>query len=45
LLWSGASEDEVCGFIKQFRGKRKLRNVRGDTFFTVTSKMVRTLCV
>lgn len=42
LLWSGASEDEVRGFIKQFRGKlkRKLRNVRGDTFFTMTSKMV-----
>ncbi|MEG3662029.1 ankyrin repeat domain-containing protein [Celeribacter halophilus] len=42
LLWSGASEDEVRGFIKQFRGKlkRKLRDVRGDTFFTVTSKMV-----
>ncbi|SHL51722.1 Ankyrin repeat-containing protein [Roseovarius marisflavi] len=42
LLLSGASEDEVRGFIKQFRGKlkRKLRNVRGDTFFTVTSKMV-----
>lgn len=41
LLWSGASEDEVRGFIKQFRGKlkRKLRDVRGDTFFTVTSKM------
>lgn len=42
LLLSGASEDEVRGFIKQFRGKlkRKLRDVRGDTFFTVTSKMV-----
>lgn len=42
LLSSGASEDEVRGFIKQFRGKlkRKLRDVRGDTFFTVTSKMV-----
>jgi hypothetical protein len=42
LLSSGASEDEVRRFIKQFRGKlkRKLRDVRGDTFFTVTSKMV-----
>lgn len=42
LLFSGASEDEVRGFIKQLRGtlKRKMRNVRGDTFFTVTSKMV-----
>lgn len=42
LLFSGASEDEVRGFIKQFRGtlKRKMRNVRGDTFFTGTSKMV-----
>lgn len=42
LLLSGASEDDVRGFIKHFRGKlkRKLRNVRGDTFFTVTSKMV-----
>lgn len=42
LLWSGASENEVRGFIKQFRGKLKLklRDVRGDTFFTVTSKMV-----
>ncbi|MFX0547348.1 ankyrin repeat domain-containing protein [Roseovarius sp. S1116L3] len=42
LLLSGASEDEVRGFIKRFRGtlKRKLRDVRGDTFFTVTSKMV-----
>lgn len=42
LLWSGASEDEVRGFIKQFRRtlKHKLRDVRGDTFFTVTSKMV-----
>lgn len=42
LLFSGASEDEVRGFIKQFRGKlkSKLRDVRGDTFFTVTSKMV-----
>lgn len=42
LLFSGASEVEVRGFIKQFRGKlkRKLRDVRGDTFFTMTSKMV-----
>lgn len=42
LLCSGALEDEVRGFIKQFRGKlkRKLRDVRGDTFFTMTSKMV-----
>jgi hypothetical protein len=42
LLFSGASEQEVRNFIKQFRGtlKRKLRNVRGDTFFTLTSKMV-----
>ncbi len=42
LLLSGATEDEVRGFIKQFRGKlkRKLRDVRGDTFFTVISKMV-----
>lgn len=42
LLCSGASEVEVRGFIKQFRGKlkRKLRDVRGDTFFTMTSKMV-----
>lgn len=42
LLFSGAPEAEVRGFIKQFRGtlKRKLRDVRGDTFFTVTSKMV-----
>jgi hypothetical protein len=42
LLLSGASEVEMRGFIKQFRGKlkRKLRDVRGDTFFTVTSKMV-----
>ena len=42
LLLSGASEDEVRGFIKQFRDKltRKTKNVRGDTFFTMTSKMV-----
>lgn len=42
LLCSGASEVEVRGFIKQFRGqlKRKLKDVRGDTFFTMTSKMV-----
>jgi hypothetical protein len=42
LLFSGASEMEMRDFIKQFRGtlKRKLRDVRGDTFFTVTSKMV-----
>ncbi|WP_282118874.1 ankyrin repeat domain-containing protein [Ruegeria atlantica] len=42
LLLSSASELEVRGFIKHFRGKlkRKLRDVRGDTFFTVTSKMV-----
>lgn len=42
LLFSGASEVEVRDFIKKFRGtlKRKLRDVRGDTFFTVTSKMV-----
>lgn len=42
LLFSDASEIEMRGFIKQFRGtlKRKLRDVRGDTFFTVTSKMV-----
>jgi len=42
LLFSGASEIEMRGFIKQFRGtlKRKFRDVRGDTFFTVTSKMV-----
>ena len=42
LLFSGASEVDVRAFKKQFGGelKRKLRNVRGDTFFTVTSKMV-----
>lgn len=42
LLCSGASEVEVRAFKKKFGGqlKRKLRDVRGDTFFTVTSKMV-----
>ncbi|MEC8629821.1 MAG: ankyrin repeat domain-containing protein [Pseudomonadota bacterium] len=42
LLFSGASEVEVRAFKKKFGGqlKRKLRDVRGDTFFTVTSKMV-----
>lgn len=42
LLFSGASEVEVRAFKKKFSGqlKRKLRDVRGDTFFTVTSKMV-----
>ncbi len=42
LIFSGASEMEVRGFIKQFHGKlkRKVRDVRGDTFFTMTSKMV-----
>lgn len=42
LLFSGASEVEVGSFKKKFGGqlKRKLRDVRGDTFFTVTSKMV-----
>ena len=42
LLVSGAPEEEVRDFIKKFRGKlkRKLRDVRGDTFFTLTSKMV-----
>lgn len=45
LLSRGASEVELRGFIKQFRGtlKRKLRNVRGDTFFTVASKMASDL--
>ena len=42
LFFSGATEMELRSFIKQFRGtlKRKLSDVRGDTFFTVTSKMV-----
>lgn len=42
LLFSGASEVEVRAFKKKFGGqlKRKLRDVRGDTFFTFTSKMV-----
>lgn len=42
LLFSGASEVEVSSFKKKFGGqlKRKLRDVRGDTFFIVTSKMV-----
>ncbi|ATG39554.1 ankyrin repeat protein [Phaeobacter piscinae] len=42
LLFSGASEVEVRAFKKKFGGqlKRKLRDVRGDTFVTVTSKMV-----
>lgn len=42
LLFSGASEVEVRAFKKKFGGqlKRKLRDVRGDTFFTLTSKMV-----
>lgn len=42
LLSFGASEVEVRAFKKKFGGhlKRKLRDVRGDTFFTVTSKMV-----
>ncbi len=42
LLFSGASEVGVSSFKKKFDGqlKRKLRDVRGDTFFTVTSKMV-----
>jgi len=42
LLFSGASEVELSSFKKKFGGqlKRKLRDVRGDTFFTVTSKMV-----
>lgn len=42
LLFSGASEDEVRAFKKKFGGqlKRKLRDVRGDTFFTMTSKIV-----
>ncbi len=42
LLFSGASEMEVSAFKKNFVGqlKRKWRDVRGDTFFTMTSKMV-----
>ncbi|MBE1298233.1 ankyrin repeat domain-containing protein [Phycobacter azelaicus] len=42
LLFSGASEVEVRAFKKKFGGqlKHKLRDVRGDTFFTVASKMV-----
>ncbi|WP_376871211.1 ankyrin repeat domain-containing protein [Albirhodobacter sp. R86504] len=45
LLFREAAEVELRGFIKQFRGtlKRKLRNVRGDTFFTVASKMASDL--
>ena len=42
LLNSCASEVEVRAFKKKFDGqlKRKWRDVRGDTFFTMTSKMV-----
>jgi hypothetical protein len=42
LMWQGADETEVKLFIRQNKAelKRKLHDVRGDTFVTVVTKMV-----
>ena len=42
LLLEGAEEQQIRGFLADHRGilKRKLRDVRGDTFFTMMTKMV-----
>lgn len=45
LLLSNADEAQLRVFLADYRGilKRKLRDIRGDTFFTMTTKMVSDL--